>query len=356
MRPPRLRLGDFPTPVTPIRGLTLPKGDLWVKDDAHTSALYGGNKVRKLEWVLADALVCGAQRILTMGAAGSHHVLATTLFARQAGLGAGAVLGPQPWTAHAEATLGCSLSNGLEAYPVSSWGEIPGALVRVHQPGDYWLLPGGSSRIGTLGYRAAVAELVQQIAEGAMPEPDWIVTALGTGGTVAGLVAGLAETALTTRVLGIDVAVGSPWLARQWTLKLAHSVTRKGVGWQSLAARLVVSSRELGPGYGHPTARGSEATRLGAAAGLHLDPTYTSKAFAGALELLGSPLPETPAQQLTPTSPRPAREAFRPATGQQPIKVLYWHTLSRASLTSLAQQGSRPKDMPGELQSLLRRS
>src|SRR5215472_6673366 len=94
-------LGSYPTPLEPLEALSRPGCSLWIKRDDLTNPLYGGNKVRKLERLLADAKQRGAQRILTVGAVGSHHVLATAVFGRRAGFEVEAVLVPQPRTAHA---------------------------------------------------------------------------------------------------------------------------------------------------------------------------------------------------------------------------------------------------------------
>ena len=119
-----LVLGRYPTPVYRAEGLDLEHGELWVKDDGVTSELYGGNKVRKLELFLAEAVRRGSRRVVTVGAAGSHHVLATTVFSRQLGLKAAAVLCPQPWSEHAEQVLRAALGAGLEAHPVGSVASV----------------------------------------------------------------------------------------------------------------------------------------------------------------------------------------------------------------------------------------
>src|SRR4051812_49310732 len=109
------RLGSYPTPLWKLSGPAGAEHDLWIKDDGRTGELYGGNKVRKLELLLRRARERRARRLLTLGAAGSHHVLATCLYGSRAGLPTRAILTPQPRTSHAEETLRAGLHAGLTA-------------------------------------------------------------------------------------------------------------------------------------------------------------------------------------------------------------------------------------------------
>ena len=143
-----------------------------------------------------------------------------------------------------------------------------------------------------------------------MPAPDWIVVALGSGGTAAGLLAGLARSRLSTRLLAVSV-VTNPVASAQVRF-LAHRTLRLGPdrkpdhSWQQ---RLVVDNSQVGRGYGWATPSGERASEVAASVGLSLDPTYTAKAFASALDLARG-------------------EHGNIAT---PTRVLYWHTLSIAS-------------------------
>ena len=151
---------------------------------------------------------------------------------------------------------------------------------------------GGSDPIGTIGFVDAAAELAAQIAAGVLPEPDVVVTALGSGGTAAGLAVGFEKLGLKTRLVGVGISeptiVLAP-LARRLakrTARLAHLSSAAGA---RAADRIEVDLRFLGSGYGHPTPAGANATRIAAAHGLMLDPTYTAKAFACALALSDGP-------------------------------------------------------------------
>lgn len=247
-----------------------------------------------------------------MGAAGSHHVLTTALFASEFGLSAAAVLGPQPATAHAEAVLRASLAAELEVFPVPSLALAPFELLRVLRRGDYAVGPGGSGLLGALAYADAVLELEQQIASGALPMPDAIVTAVGSGGTAAGLLAGVVERGLATRVVGVQVVGGR--VARGLVLTLAARALRhRKRSLRGLLQHFELTRAELGEGYGHPSERGAKASEHAERLGLRVEPTYTAKAFAHALSLAQAP-------------------------GKRRV-ILYWHTLSAHDPPLIAAPG-----------------
>jgi D-cysteine desulfhydrase len=227
-------------------------------------------------------------------------------FGADYGLEVAAVLLPQPGTDHARAVLRRSIGAGLVAFPAGSALRAVWTLARQHRRGDYVIPPGGSNALGAQGYALAIAELEEQVAQGVLPAPDWIVVPLGSGGTAAGLLAGLATSRLPTRLLAVTV-LGNPFAAPQVRYLAARTLKLAGLAPRDTAwrRRLVVDTSQVGPGYGFATDAGDRATREAAAAGLHLDPTYTAKAFAAALTL---------------------------ARGQHPLgdagHVLYWHTLN----------------------------
>ncbi|HEY8086782.1 MAG TPA: pyridoxal-phosphate dependent enzyme [Polyangiaceae bacterium] len=308
-----LSFGHYPTPVERVASLSNEASELWVKRDDLTHPVYGGNKVRKLEWLLAEAKDRGARRVVTVGAAGSHHVLATTYFGKQNGLDVEAVLVPQPRTEHVAEVLRADLALGLRVFPVGSWGAAPFALAKRIKAGGRFVTVGGSSVTGSMGYVAAARELAAQVRAGELPEPDVCVVALGSGGTAGGLAAGFAVEGLRTRVVGVCVSV-PPWVLRLASLWLARSCARRAglratVASVRAGGTLTMDTRFLGAGYGHPTPEGEQAARLALEhARLTLDPTYTAKAFASALWHVR------------------ARRAPH---------VLYWHTLSSAPMDRL---------------------
>jgi D-cysteine desulfhydrase len=348
----RLTLGNFPTPVRRLECLPELPGELWLKDDGCSSELYGGNKVRKLERTLASALAAGSKRIVTVGAAGSHHVLATALFARRLGIETVAVLCPQPWTSHAERVLLAVLGLGVDVKIAKNQVRAAWQMAREYaRGGGYLLPPGGSNTEATLGYVDAVHELSGQIRQGTLPEPDVIVAALGSGGTVAGILAGVTELELRSRVLGVSVATG-PRLARLLTLGLARAaLARLGNRAQlrRLSASLWVDGSELGAGYGHPTRGGESATEVARGVGLGMDPTYTSKAFSAALRVIES------LRYASAPAGEPGRTCWAWARASRPpLRVLYWHTLSTRS-PDLLDRPAFSEPLPAPLRALLPR-
>lgn len=312
--------GTYPTPVERLDAL-----GLWVKRDDLTNPIYGGNKVRKLERLIAEADRLGKKRIVTVGAAGSHHVLATAIHAGRAGLGVEASLVPQRRTPHVVDNMRADLAAKATLRPARTFAGAALSMLW-HGGRDAYLVPmGGSNVVGSLGYVDAVYELAAQVKAGEVPEPDAIVVTVGSGGTAAGIVAGLALANLETRVIGIVVA--SPvFFVSFWTRRLVRAVYAAAGGRdpRAVAGRLELVTSELGRGYGEPTPSGERALATAADHGLKLDLTYTAKCFAGALECVQS-----------------AR--FK--------NVLYWHTLSSAPLAPLLDGAP---SLPPSLDRLLR--
>jgi 1-aminocyclopropane-1-carboxylate deaminase/D-cysteine desulfhydrase-like pyridoxal-dependent ACC family enzyme len=322
-------VGTYPTPVERLAAVSRPGCDLWVKRDDLTHPIYGGNKVRKLERILAEAKKRGARRIVTIGAAGSHHVLATTIFAQQEGIGVDAVLVPQPKTEHVVSNMRAFLGHGLHAFPAGSFAGVPLLVARRLLAGkDVLYVPvGGSNVLGAMGYVDAARELAEQVRAGAMPEPDLVVVTLGSGGTAAGLAAGLEAEKLKTQVVAVSVstpvwavALAARWLARRCARQCGASASKS-------VKRLMVDARYLGPGYGHSTPWGEHAREVAHASGLHVDPTYTAKTFAAALDLV----------------------AIRRAK-----TILYWHTLSSAPMAPLLEGAPAESSFAANIVKLLR--
>ncbi len=313
-------IGVYPTPIVRLDSL-----GLWVKRDDLTNPVYGGNKVRKLDHLIPYALEHGKTRIVTVGAVGSHHVLATAVHGTRAGLRVEAAVVPQPRTEHVVDNLRADLAVGATLHPVRTYVGAGLSMIARARPSTYLVPMGGSNVIGSLGYVDAAYELAAQIKAGELPEPDAIVVTVGSGGTAAGLVAGLALAGLETRVIGIVVAA-PVWFVSFWTRRLVRAVYAHAGGRdpRTLRGRLELVTTELGKGYGEPTDAGRRAKDVAQDAGLHLDLTYTAKCFAGALECVQS-------------------KRFG--------NVLYWHTLSSASLEPLLENAPA---LPASLERQLR--
>lgn len=317
---------------TPVRCLeSNERSELWLKDDARVCATYGGNKPRKLRYLLEAAQARGARRLVTAGAIGSHHVLATGLLGNSIGLPTTAIVLPRPYSQHAEQTTIQALEAGVDLVALGGALDLANLSKRLWRPGDYWIPPGGSSGLGTLGYLDAATELKQQIDARLLPKPDVIVVALGSGGTAAGLLAGFVSQALDIHLVAVSV-LHLPF-ARQVVLSLAKSAMRRH-GNQIEAGsfeNLTIDASWLGKGYGHETAAGEQAIRHASSLGLPLEATYTGKAFACALALLrgsedrGNVAART-AYRHRDSSPLPNLSVGR--------RILFWSTFSGVSLAT----------------------
>ena len=313
---PMASLGRFPTPVQALAPLRARFGpatpELWVKRDDQSAEAYGGNKVRTLEVLFADALSQGATHIVSTGAFGSNHAAATVLHARRVGLEPGALLFPQPPSAAARENLEVTLTHGAFVEELSHWSSLPYGLARTalrdRREGrrSYVMVPGGATPLGALGYVSAAFELAEQVARGELPAPRRVVLAVGSTCTTAGLLLGFTLAArmglgFHTPPLVHAVRV-TPWPVTsharivQLALRTADLLTTHGALGHGgagaaperaqLDALLRVDGRYLGLGYGRVTAGGLDAiARFTLAGGPPLDTGYSGKSGAGFLDL-----------------------------------------------------------------------
>jgi D-cysteine desulfhydrase len=300
---PHLVLSERPTPVRELAGL-----GIWVKEDgAFGSGGWGGNKVRKLEWLIPDARRRGRRSILTFGGLGTNWGLVTALYGREHGLETALALIDQPIDAHVSAQLVRLEASGARIYrthtKARTMAMLPWLLARnAHGGRPPYLLPaGGSSPVGALGYVEAALEIAAQVEDGSLPEPAHVVVPVGTGGTAAGLALGLQLAGLRTRVVGVVVndqlRLDAPVFARL-ARRTAALLERRGarLGRPRLEPGMLDLTRDqIGAGYGYPTEAAASAAASAAEEGLSLDPVYTAKAMAGLLALraegrLGDPV------------------------------------------------------------------
>jgi D-cysteine desulfhydrase len=292
---PRIPLCRLPTPVREAPGLGQ---EVWVKDDALSAAPWGGNKPRKLEWILADAKARQRRTILTFGGVGTNHGLATAVYARAEGIECVLALVEQPRTEKVELQLRRLREAATRVYLTRDARRTAllaplilarHAQLRPPRP-PYLLPPGGSSPVGALGFVDAALELAAQVEGGELPEPRSVHVALGSGGSAAGLAAGFAIAGLRTRVDAVLVN-DQLRLTETSVLRLAGRTLRllarrgadvRGVPLRPGAIRVVQGF--MGAGYGHATEAAERAQELAReAAGLALDPVYTGKALAALL-------------------------------------------------------------------------
>ncbi len=301
-RIPILEFAKTPTPVIamPELGAEIGCEKLYVKRDDKSSPEYGGNKCRKLEFILARAKLEGAAAVITIGGIGTNHGLATAVFARKIGLGCHLVLFDQPVTKHVRENL--LLFHRYGAVCHYAGGYIKTALIaarelaasRVRAGGKTFLVhPGGSSPLGTLGFVNAALELEEQIAAGVMPEPEYIFCPIGSCGTYAGIALGIKLTKLRTRAIGVRV-VDRTVVNKRAVLRLAERARSLMVGHGADVGGVRLAERDItvmqgffGGRYGRVTSEGRQAVELAARHGLKLETTYTGKTFAGMTDFLG---------------------------------------------------------------------
>jgi 1-aminocyclopropane-1-carboxylate deaminase/D-cysteine desulfhydrase-like pyridoxal-dependent ACC family enzyme len=320
---PYINLGVWPTPVHPLNCLGIE--DLWIKRDDQSSPVYGGNKIRKLAFILAEARRRKARHLITLGGIGTHHGLACALFSHQLGIDCTLLLYHQPVTVSVKRNLLLLQKYGARlVYEKRLWRTMAGyyLLWRIRFPSAYYVYPGGSSALGSIGYVDAAFELKDQIDRGVLPEPAVVFCPLGSGGSLAGLSLGLQLAGVNTRVVGVRViashmgpfpACTAGTVAKQ--IKHAYGYLKKRC--QDLPAVSIrvpaILNGFFGRGYGMPSTAGTGAHRLmKEKQGIELEPTYTAKTFAAVIEY--------------------CRNRQR---GRGP--VLYWHTYNSVDLSAQAE-------------------
>ncbi len=293
-------LGNSPSPVRALTPLQHPGGaSLWLKDDGVFGSVYGGNKVRKLEWLLPELERRRPKSLFTWGGLTTHWGLAAALYARQIGVSTFVSLVDQPQDDLVRAHIGrlgeiadVRWHSSIRAAALAAPLEIARvALADRRRP--YLAPPGGSSAFGVLGYVEAGLEIAQQVHSGELPSPNHIVVAVGTGGTAAGLLVGLRASGLQTRVLGVVVTHQLPRqraVVRGLASRALKLLRKRGANLPSnsvfLGKGLELTRAWLGQGYGHRTQEAEDARALASdRVGLSLDPVYTAKAMAALLAL-----------------------------------------------------------------------
>jgi D-cysteine desulfhydrase len=333
-RLPHRRFLPGPTPVVPISLSGVP--ELWVKRDDRCTPLYGGNKPRKLEFLLGEAERRGARRVFTTGGIGTHHGLATAILARSCGMATTLVLVDQPVTDEVRESLRLFAAFGADVVDARNVAGavargVPAVLrSRLRGERPYVVPTGGSGATGNLGLVAAALELAEQIRAGELPEPATIFLPIGSGGSVAGVTLGLRLAGLATRVVGVlatDILPPSPArLARlaRATLRTLRRADGTIPPLRFARSDFEVARDQIGPGYGAATPAARDAVATARAAGLALETTYGAKCLA---ELLA-----------------------RAAAGALPSgPVLFWHTFNAVDVKALAPGPPRLDRLPPRL-------
>lgn len=341
---PHVSLGDFPTPISHCTKISeklqckldVKRDDLAGRLQADGTRLFGGNKLRKLEFLLPDALNKRHRTVLTRGCAGSNHALATALYAKQLGLEAICLLADQPnsWVVKRNLLLQALYGAKLHHYKTTTERN---ASIQEHVQRcqvdtgltPYLIPPGGSVPCGVLGFINAVLELDNQIHAGETVQPDYIYVAAGSLGTTVGLLIGLQLIAAPTIVVGVAVEPEDDLRADARKLfedtknyLCGFDESFRSLTWKD--TQLVIRDQYYGEGYGYPTAAAEKAEQLFKSDGIILEDTYTAKA-AAALE-------------------QDAADGF--LTGK---KVLFWSTFYNDPCTELINTASYRK-LPIEFQ------
>lgn len=295
---PRYRLGHFPTPLERLDRLSAALGgpEIWIKRDDCTGLASGGNKTRKLEFLLADALAKGADTLVTQGATQSNHVRQTAAAAARAGLACHALLERRVTNQGAEyETAGnvllddmmdCHLDFRPEGLDMNAEAEALAESLRSKGSKPYVIPGGGSNPVGALGYAACAQELVAQ-ADAMDLRIDHIVHATGSAGTQAGLLAGLHALNAPIPVTGYSVRA-----PREKQIDNVHGLALRtvellGVKGDLPRESVVAYDDQVGPGYGQPTEEMVAAiVMLARLEGILLDPVYSGKGFAGLVAMI----------------------------------------------------------------------
>lgn len=289
---PRRRYTPSPTPIEPLPRLTKALGgpEIWIKRDDLLGLAAGGNKTRKLEFLVADALAQGCDTLITTGAVQSNHCRLTAAAAAKEGLKCRLVLEERVAGSYDAHGGGNNLLFGLlgvediqvVAADTDLAGAMQGAADALAKKGRkaYVIPGGGSNALGALGYAACAQELMTQLFE-AQLAIDHIIVASGSAGTHAGLLAGLVG--LTAGIPVTGVSVRRPKAEQEGNVRVLTKDCADLLGTLSPTRKdVVVADEWVGPGYSLPSPEMIEAVRMTASLeSVLLDPVYTGKAMAG---------------------------------------------------------------------------
>ena len=314
----RVSIGHLPTPLEPLPRLTAHLGgpELWVKRDDQTGLVTGGNKTRKLEFLVGDALALEADTLITCGAGQSNHARQTAGAAARFGLDCTLVLrGQEPPQAQGnlllDRLLGADVVWAGDRSPVELMAEVAEDLQRRGRR-PYVVPYGGSNPVGTTGYVAAIEELLAQCSERDLSFEN-IVLASSSGGTQAGMAVGARALGFQGRILGISVDPQAEQLRRILADLATATAAHLGLELSFAPEDFWVDDAYLGGGYGVVSDLEREAiATLASVEGLLMDPVYTGRACGGLLDLI--------------------RRGVFPA-GE---RLLFWHTGGTASLFAYA--------------------
>ncbi|MDR7556024.1 MAG: D-cysteine desulfhydrase family protein [Armatimonadota bacterium] len=320
-RLPRLRLATLPTPLEEMPTLSAYLGGprLLVKRDDMTGLAFGGNKVRKLEYLLGEAVDRGCDVVVTVGAAQSNHARATAAAARRLGLDAVLVLtGDEPLERQGNLLLDTIFGADIRIVDIDDDYVLMGVVEDIARDlqrrgrAPYVIPPGGSAALGAAAYANAGLELLDQLNTRGI-HADAIVHATGTGGTQAGLYTACRLMQTRMEIVGVSAGPSRDVATARVRSLVEDLCGLLGIDWRPHPDDIVVTDEYVGEGYAVATPEGLDAIRLVARTeGLLLDPVYTGKAMAGLIDQV-------------------RRGRFRPDQN-----VVFWHTGGQPALFAYA--------------------
>jgi D-cysteine desulfhydrase len=295
-QPPRLSLARLPTPLEPLERLSREYGKrIWVKRDDLTDTAASGNKMRKLEFTIAQALETGANVLVTCGSVQSNHCRATAVMAAKLGLKSHLILrGREPDQADGNLLLDQLVGAQTSFVTAAEYANMGDLFARLSEEyasnGDkaYMIPVGASDEIGLWGYLACCDELKNDFAEQEIRDAA-IVSATGSGGTLGGLILGNQIHGLDAEIVAFNVCDDEAYFVQKitgdferWAKRYEHPLDLKSLP-------ISIIEGYVGPGYGHATSEVFETIRkVAALEGIILDPVYTGKAFNGMLKELNN--------------------------------------------------------------------
>jgi D-cysteine desulfhydrase len=328
-----MHLATLPTPVREAT-VQLESGTrkLSVKRDDLTGDIYGGNKLRKLEYIFPLARDKRCRRLATFGAVGSNSALAVALYARQCGFECTCFLMHQAKTAQIPATLNRHIQNGTELIRFGGAYRNRVQTLRDHLWGrNAWVIPMGcSSWRGTVGFVAAGLELAEQIARGETAKPDRIYVGTGTMGTAVGIALGLASAELDVEVHAVrvsDSAITNQHLMQKLarkTVTMMHRLDGSVPADLASHTNIILRNSFFGDGYAHSTPAAEAAIAFAKEQlDIQLEATYTGKAMAALLADLQTP-------------------------GSEELNILFWNTYCAMPVTVPTDHALDEKALPEE--------
>lgn len=295
---PRVRLAHLPTPLEPLPRLSEALGgpEIWIKRDDCTGLSTGGNKTRKLEFLMAEALAEGAEMVMTQGATQSNHARQTAAAAAKLGLSCHLLLEDRTGYNHENYKYnGNVLLDHLHGATMEQRGpdldmnaEMEAVADRFRAEGKkvYTIPGGGSNATGALGYVNCAFEMLHQFVERGL-EVDHIVHATGSAGTQAGLITGLK--AMNAQIPLLGIGVRAPKEKQEANVFALAEKTAEKLGCAGVVERgdVVANTDYVGPGYGMPAESTLEAIDIFAKTeAILLDPVYSAKGGAGLIDLI----------------------------------------------------------------------